>query len=216
MLDLSLVLSLSLACAPGVAPETLAAVAWTESRFDPLAIGVNSGPRPGRRARDAADAAIIAQGLLDRGANLDLGIGQINSANLGWLGLSVEQTFDPCRNLSAAGRVLRDGYRPLAGETPQTTLRRALSRYNTGHPQRGFTNGYVTRVEASAARLGLAPPSTVVAPPLQTASLPNATPVPPSAPPPERPPEPWDVFGRARFSIALAFSPPAPEWSPIR
>ncbi|WP_419756228.1 lytic transglycosylase domain-containing protein [Brevundimonas sp.] len=208
MLDFNLVLSLSLACAPGVAPETLAAVAWTESRFDPLAIGVNSGPRPPRRASDAAEAARIARDLLARGANLDLGIGQINSSNLDWLDLSVEQAFDPCRNLSAAGRVLRAGYRPRPGEPPQTALRRALSRYNTGDPRRGFANGYVGRVENAAARLGLAAPAAAVAPapsPLSPASEPS----------PQPSPAPWDVFGRARYSAVLAFAIAAPEWSPI-
>ena len=43
---------------------------------------------------------------------------QINSDNLDWLGLSVEAAFDPCRNLAAAGVVLRAGYRPAEGERP--------------------------------------------------------------------------------------------------
>jgi len=208
MLDLNLVLSLSLACAPGVAPETLAAVAWTESRFDPLAIGVNSGPRPLRRARDAAEAASIARDLLARGANLDLGVAQINSRNLVWLNLSVEQAFDPCRNLSAAGRVLRAGYQPRPGEPSQAALRRALSRYNTGDPQRGFANGYVGRVEIAATQLGLAAPAVAIAPA-------RPSPSPTAEPSPEPSPAPWDIFGRARYSAVLAFSIAAPEWSPI-
>jgi type IV secretion system protein VirB1 len=156
LLDLAAILVLAQTCAPQSAPETLAAVAWAESRFDPLAIGVNRGPRPARRARNAAEAARIARDLLEQGANLDLGVAQINSDNLEWLGLSPEAAFDPCRNLAASDRVLRAGYRPTAGETPQQSLRVALSRYNTGHPERGFRNGYVARVEAAAATLGLA------------------------------------------------------------
>lgn len=206
MLDLSLILSLSLACAPGIAPETLAAVAYAESRFDPLAIGVNGGRRPTRRARGAADAARIARDMLSRGANLDLGVAQINSANLDWLDLTVEDAFDPCRNLAAAGRVLRSGYRRAPGETSQTALRRALSRYNTGHPVRGFTNGYVGRVEGAAARLGLAPVAVAIAP----AALPQPAPSPAPAEPAD-----WDVFGRARFSAALAFAPAASSWSSV-
>jgi len=205
MLDLPAILSLSLVCAPGVAPETLAAIAWTESRFDPLAIGVNRGPRPGRRARNAADAARIARGLLARGANLDLGMAQINSANLPWLGLSVEEVFDPCRNLAAASRVLRAGYRLAPGETPQASLRRALSRYNTGHPERGFANGYVARVEAAARRLGLTSPA--------VAPLPARTPATPVEP---VDPAGWDVFARAAFSAVVTFRPSAPSWSPAQ
>ena len=49
MLDLASVLALSQSCAPSVAPQTLAAIAHVESRFDPLAIGVNgNGSRPAR------------------------------------------------------------------------------------------------------------------------------------------------------------------------
>ncbi len=204
MLDLSLILSLSIACAPGIAPETLAAIAFTESRFDPLAIGVNKGPRPPRRPRSAADAALIARDLLARGANLDLGIAQINSDNLQWLDLPVEAAFDPCRNLAAAGHVLRAGYRPEAGEEPQNTLRRALSRYNTGHPRRGLANGYVARVEHAAVRLGLAAPALPV-----TAAPPSSLPTELTAPPA------WDVFGRARFSAALTFTPASPDWRSV-
>lgn len=211
MLDLNLILALSQACAPQAAPQTMAAIAWAESRFDPLAIGVNRGPRPARRPRDAADAARIARGLLARGANLDLGLAQINSANLAWLGLSVEAAFDPCRNLSAAGVVLRAGYRPARDGDRQAALRVALSRYNTGHPERGFRNGYVARVERAAVALSLAPPAlasdtvaaeapVVVRP--ATPALSARTPDPPA----------WDVFGRARFSATLAFAPSEPSW----
>lgn len=213
MLDLNAILSLSLACAPGVAPETLAAVAWAESRFDPLAIGVNAGPRPPRRARDAADAARLARGLLARGADLDLGVAQINSANLDWLDLTVEDAFDPCRNLDAAGRVLRAGYRPRPGDRPQDALRRALSRYNTGHPTRGFANGYVARVETAAARLGLSSPTAPRAPLTREAT---SGPTSGAGPAVQSEPPSWDVFARAPFSAVLTFAPAAPSWSPSR
>lgn len=205
MLDLALILSLSQTCAPQVAPETLAAVAYAESRFDPNAIGVNRGPRPVRRPRDAAEAARVARALLARGANLDLGVAQINSDNLAWLGLSVEAAFDPCRNLNAAGRVLQAGYRPAAGVDRQTTLRVALSRYNTGHPRRGFQNGYVARVEAAAATLGLRT--------RPLAAAPSDTPLPASVEAlPPTPAAGWDVFARARTSPVLTFAAPDREF----
>jgi len=206
MLDLAAVLLLSQTCAPGVAPGTLAAIAHVESRFDPLAIGVNRGPRPPRRARTAHEAAAVARDLIARGANLDLGLAQINSANLGWLRLSVEDAFDPCRNLEAAGVVLRDGFRPRgpATEDRQHALRVALSRYNTGDAVRGFRNGYVGKVETAAVRLNLAlhPAAS------QSALAPAALTV--LAPPPPPPPT-WDVF--ARPQVVLVFSP-SPARSP--
>lgn len=205
MLDLGLVLSLAQACAPTVAPATLAAIAHVESRFDPLAIGVNRGPRPARRARDAAEAAAMARGLIARGANLDLGLAQINSANLGWLGLRVEDAFDPCRNLQAAATVLRAGYRPR-GASPharQAALREALSRYNTGDAGRGVRNGYVGKVERAAVRLALAAPAPAGPPPAPLRLEPEPLP----APPPPR----WDVFARDPDRV-LVF-PPAPDRS---
>ena len=201
MLDLALVLALSQSCAPSVAPQTLAAIAHVESRFDALAIGVNrSGLRPAR-ARDAAEAAATARRLLARGANLDLGLAQINSDNLDWLGLTVEDTFDPCLNLRAAATVLRAGYRP-DGETPahrQSALRIALSRYNTGDARRGFRNGYVARVEQAAITLDLAAPAMATAP------------EPPDALPPEPTalralPAAWDVFARGPVRVAFSTS----------
>lgn len=194
MLDLAAILILAQTCSPQTAPRTLAAVAWAESRFDPLAIGVNRGPRPARRPRDADDAARITRDLLQRGANLDLGVAQINSDNLDWLGLSPEDAFDPCRNLAAAGQVLRAGYRPKADETPQQSLRVALSRYNTGHPSRGFRNGYVARVEAAAETLGLVQAAPEVPNTVQGPQAPLA------------PVAAWDVFGRARAAATLVFA----------
>ena len=169
MLDLAALLVLTSQCAPAVAPATLISIVDVESRFDPLAIGVNSGPKLPRRASNADEAARIARRLIKAGGSVDLGIGQINSRNLAWLGLTIEEAFEPCANLKAAARILTDNYR-RAGKTeadPQNALRAALSLYNTGHPKRGVHNGYVARVESSARRLlrairALAPPPTVV------------------------------------------------------
>ena len=122
------------ACAPGVAPETLAAVAQTESGLHPFAIGINGPGGDAMLPATRQDAIERAQALLRAGRSLDLGLMQINSGNLGWLGLSVEDAFDPCRNIAAGARVLT-----------------AFSGYNTGHPQRGFANGYVARVLAAHA-----------------------------------------------------------------
>ncbi|MNV03683.1 Type IV secretion system protein virB1 [compost metagenome] len=198
MLDLAFVLALSQSCAPSVAPQTLAAIAHVESRFDPFAIGVNRGLRP-TRPRNAAEAAATARRLLSRGGNLDLGLAQINSDNLDWLGLTVEDAFDPCLNLRAAATVLRAGYRPV-GETPahrQTALRVALSRYNTGDAGRGFRNGYVAKVERAAVALQLAAP-------LSASALAPSDPRLVEPPPPPLPPAAWDVF--ARGPVRIAFS----------
>jgi type IV secretion system protein VirB1 len=195
-LDPALLHALSATCAPQVAPATLLAIGKVESGFDPLAIGVN-GPRPHRltfATREVAAAA--AHNLIEGGANIDLGLGQINSRNLAPLGLSVEEAFDPCRNLAASAEVLVSGYRraaPQAGHE-QAAIRTALSFYNTGSPDRGFANGYVAKVVTAAQ----------IVPALTVSD--DASPSRPPTPPPR--PD-WDVFGAAppRGGFVLSPSP---------
>ena len=176
------VLALATQCAPAVAPETLLSVVQVESRFDPLAIGVNGKPRVAVSAATPREAAAKASALIAAGRSVDLGLAQINNKNLGWLGLSVEGAFDPCRNLAAASRVLQAGYE--SGADAQPALRRALSRYNTGDARRGFANGYVAKVERAAAE---------VVPAIQAQPAGWASPTPEAA---ERPRPAWDVFGQ--------------------
>ncbi|WP_312162700.1 lytic transglycosylase domain-containing protein [Phenylobacterium sp.] len=182
-LTLPAVLALAAQCAPAVAPETLLSIVQVESRFNPLAIGVNGTPRVTVSASTPQEAATKAAALIAAGRSVDLGLAQINSKNLGWLGLSVEAAFDPCRNLAAGARVLQAGYE--GGADAQPALRRALSRYNTGDARRGFTNGYVAKVERAAAEV-------VPAIQAQPVRLPSPTPETAESSPPA-----WDVFGQA-------------------
>lgn len=180
-LDATTFLALAQSCAPNVAPATLLAIVRTESGLDPLAIGVNGRPAASVHARSRAEAIGAAQRLATAGRNIDLGLGQINIRNLSWLGLSIEDAFDPCRNLEAASRVLALGYRRGVAEAGpgQRALRIAFSLYNTGHPTRGFANGYVARVTGVSGTLAAA----VAAP----------------SPPPD-----WDSFATAQVAWSKA------------
>ena len=212
MLDVATTLSsMLLQCAPEVAPSTMAAIVSVESRGNPYAIGVNKG-RQVRQPTSATEAVVAAKRLLARGANIDLGLGQINSSNLKWLGLSVEAAFDPCSNLAAAARVLTGNYRRAVALGVQSPLGAALSAYNTGSMQRGYRNGYVAKVyRASGTRLltslvstnfgpapvqlrataeeepGAAAPISVSAAAISNAGEAVAAPPPPA----------WDVFAQA-------------------
>jgi type IV secretion system protein VirB1 len=179
-------MALAATCAPNVAPATLAAIVQVESGFNALAIGVNGTPRVTVAATTAADAGAKAKALIAAGRSVDLGLAQINSKNLAWLGLRVEDAFDPCRNLAAGARVLQAGYTPTS-EGPaeqQAALRVALSRYNTGDARRGFANGYVGKVARAAG---------AVVPALEAEARPAAI---AALPPP--PAEAWDVFAQAQ------------------
>lgn len=142
-------------CAPDASPQTLAALAGMESGFARLAIHDNATGIAIVAASDA-EATSRAELAIAAGHSLDLGLMQINSANLGRLGLTVEEAFEACRSIAAGAHVLRDAY--AGGEShdeQQRALRVALSRYNTGDAQRGFANGYVSQVEAEARRLAV-------------------------------------------------------------
>lgn len=205
-ISLAAAFSLTAQCAPTIAPETLLSVVQVESRFEPLAIGVNGAPRITVAPTSVDDAVAKARALIAAGRSIDLGLAQINSRNLAWLGLTVEDAFEPCRNLAAAARVLRGGYdanqASILGE--QQALRVALSRYNTGDAARGFDNGYVAKVVSASARIVPAIQST------------PRTPEDAAEPPPPRPA--WDVFGQtdgsAGFVIRVSTPSPAPDGDP--
>jgi type IV secretion system protein VirB1 len=191
-LDVANFMHLASACAGSVAPATLLAVAQVESGLDPLAIGVNHGPPLSRPPRSRDEAIAVAKRLLVAGANVDLGLLQINAANLQPLGLSVEDAFETCQNLAAGATLLKANYHAVRaqGPAPQAALRVALSLYNSGDAARGFRNGYVARVVSAAAH---APP------PVER----------PRAALPVQPPTPaWDAFGDLTAARLVAtFSP---------
>ncbi|HQT84936.1 MAG: hypothetical protein B7Z58_13910 [Acidiphilium sp. 37-64-53] len=176
-------------CAPSVAPGTLASIAGTESGFNTLAIRDNTtGLAMHAVSRPAAVAT--ARALIAAGHSVDLGLMQINNANLTRLGLTVRTAFNACASLGAAGQLLVTDYRPGPSGDDQSALQTAFSRYNTGSGIRGFENGYVRRVVATARRIvpEIDPAAPVVGPK-------SASP----APAPK-----WRVFGTSAASASGA------------
>ncbi len=202
------ILALASQCAPSVAPETVLAIVQTESSGDPFALNVNGGRQPARQT-NAVDAAATARRYVAAGYSVDLGLGQINSRNMRWLGLNWETVFDPCTNVAALARVLTTNYNAArAGRDPQTALRVALSMYNTGSQTRGFRNGYVAKVvgNAGVANSGISYASTMPAAPAPAVSdlrelliSENAAPQAPTTTSRPPPPPKWNVFERAAY-----------------
>ena len=201
------ILALASQCAPTVAPQTVLAIVLTESRGRPFAINVNGGPQP-PSPPNAASGAATARRYIATGYSVDLGLGQINSRNMRWLGLTWETVFDPCTNIAALGQVLTSNYNSVkSGRDPQTALRVALSMYNTGSQTRGFRNGYVAKVVSNA---GVATATGIDSDDLLIAAAPsgdlreiivaeNAAPRTIIAPPRPAPPPKWNVFERAAY-----------------
>ena len=149
-LPLDILTSLLLTCAPMVAPETGIKVVRHESGGNPFAIGVN-GPyvvKPQPNSQEQATATAKALLRMPGVRSIDIGLGMINSNNLRKLNLTIDQAFDPCTNLGAMQHVLLTSYQKWVKVHGQgePALQKTLSEYNTGHPSRGLSNGYVYKV----------------------------------------------------------------------
>jgi type IV secretion system protein VirB1 len=139
------------ACAPTVHPFTMHQVVMVESGGNPLAIRVNGltvQPHPHTTAEAVADARY----WIGRGYRVDLGLVQVDSANLPALHLTIERVLgtDPitvCANLEAGAEILTANYGRAVQQYQlgQPALAAALSAYNTGTFTGGWANGYVAR-----------------------------------------------------------------------
>ena len=143
----------------GVDTGTLLAFAYHESRLRPFAIHDNTIDQ-NAFLTSAAEAAGLARVRLAQGHSLDLGIMQVNSANLGRTGLTLTTAFDAGESLRAGALILTWAYqRCLRGSInpndarQQAALRCVASVYNTGNDQAGILNGYQADVWRAAAQI---------------------------------------------------------------
>ncbi len=196
VLPIAVALQLALVHAPGVAPETLLAFGEAESGLNPLAIHDNT-TRKSYFPKSRDQAVALAGSLLDRKHSLDLGLMQINSANMERTSLTVESAFDPGRSMKAAEQILIDAYRQCeTNRTKEDTLRCMASIYNTGRERAGILNGYVDRVWLAAER---------IVPAIRDAAV--STQAPASAPPPTAcgpPPPSWDGWAVSTYQQCLS------------
>lgn len=149
-------LDLAQNCAPQVATETIAAVVSVESGFQPLAIRINTDHPLAEQPKTRAEAIETATILISEGHDIDLGLGGINSGNLGRLGLSVSDTFDFCLNIKASAALL-EGYYQVALQSGSTTAQAEAvmlrSYFGNGDASVGEMVGYDKKVLAERARL---------------------------------------------------------------
>lgn len=134
-------------CGPAVFPATTRAIIQVESGGNPLAIGDNFLKKsfaPGTKA----EAIALASFLLAQGHSIDLGLMQINSLHLAPMRLTLEEVFDPCKNVRIGTTILADFYRRHQTDDPATSLFKALSAYNTGKGWKGA--GYVNKILLAA------------------------------------------------------------------
>ena len=128
------------------------AIIKTESRGNPLAIGVNGRAHLRYQANNLKQATKWVDYLEVRGYNIDIGLAQVNIKNAHRYGFKAHDMLEPCHNLLLASWILYQNY---VGALPhasgkQEALYKAISAYNTGNYQSGFSNGYVSRVVHNA------------------------------------------------------------------
>ncbi|AFL51488.1 lytic transglycosylase domain-containing protein [Sinorhizobium fredii] len=144
-------------CAPMVAAETLAGVVSLESRFEPFAIRIKSGPPLSEQPTTKAEAIEIATSRAAERQDIQLGLGGIGMEELRKMSFSISDAFDPCLNLQATATLL-DGYYRLAlraGADPRRAERDMLrSYYGRDDPSAGAIVEYDEQVRKEIERLG--------------------------------------------------------------
>lgn len=151
-----LFITLAQACAPAIAPATLAAIVGVESGMAPLAIRVNSNYPFKDQPVTKAEAIETATTLIAQGQGLDLGLGGISAASLSHLGLSISDVFDPCLNLNATARLLEE-YKARAVNSGNSSAdahaAMLQSYYGQGDASIGKMVGYDRRIQIMEQRL---------------------------------------------------------------
>ncbi len=140
-----------------VAAETLAGIVSLESRFEPFAIRINSGPPLSKQPSTKAEAIETATSLAAERQDIQLGLGGVGMEELRKMKLSISDAFDPCLNLRATATLL-DGYYRLAvnaGAEPKRAGQVMLqSWYGRGDPNVGDMVKYDEQVGQEVKRLG--------------------------------------------------------------
>jgi type IV secretion system protein VirB1 len=106
---------------PSVAP-VMVGIAQHESGLRDTAIHDNTTGRSYFPAT-SEEAITLSSTLMASGHSLDLGIAQINTANFGWLGLTITTAFDACRSFKAGSAVLFAKY----NGSPPDAVRKAYA-----------------------------------------------------------------------------------------
>lgn len=140
MLSTSAFLAVAMQCAATVPPSTSLDVARAESSFNPYAIAEiipKSERRPGGKGfithmpKTKEDATSIVSRIEAKNRRYSVGLMQITNTNFQRYGVTANDLFNPCINLSVYEKIITDCYRRGG------TLERALSCYYSGN----FTTG---------------------------------------------------------------------------
>lgn len=129
-------------CSPQIQErQVVAAIAHTESSFNPLAIAVVGGRV--RQPTNQREAILTVRELKKAGRNYSVGIAQVNQSNFAKYGLNESNMFDPCTNLRVGMSIYKACF-DLANSkfgnqySYDGKLRLAASCYYSGNFSSGF------------------------------------------------------------------------------
>jgi type IV secretion system protein VirB1 len=139
-------------CSNKVAASTMKAIIKTESRGNPFAIGINGRFYLSYQPRNYKQAYLWLEYLEKHNYNIDIGIAQININNVHKYGYKAVDMLNPCTNIQLANMILQKYFKEFKKHniSDNQALFMAISAYNTGNYQKGFTNGYVKKVVNNA------------------------------------------------------------------
>lgn len=150
--------SLTHVCANTVPADTLAAIARTESALYPFALSINYPQTAARNAGFnnstmllARQPATLAEALgwatwfELHGYTVSVGLMQVNTQTAKLYRISLRQLFDPCVNVRTGAAIITTYYHQSHRNVASTSeaLLNAISAYNTGNINSGYSNGYV-------------------------------------------------------------------------
>lgn len=153
-------------CAPKAPVTALLAIARIESGYYPLALSVNYpdlaaeslGVGQGsavlsRQPSTLREALAWTRWFSNRGLTVSIGLMQVNTENLPALGLTAEDLFDPCINITAGWKIFTGHFNEAKAAlgSGNQAFRAALSAYNSGSLTQGYANGYVDKTLDSGA-----------------------------------------------------------------
>ena len=152
---------LAASCAPHVAPDTIQAIARSESAFRPYSLSINYPTRSARglgyananlylskQPKNKAQAIRWTRWFLNHGYTVSIGLLQINIEVAHSMHVRPRDLFEPCVNLTTGARILTANY---AGQTHDIDgLMRSFSMYNSGSPTTGIQNGYADTILKNA------------------------------------------------------------------
>lgn len=123
------------ACSGPVAPPLMALIVAHESGGHPWSINVNGRTGGSMVFQSKAAAIATATHYIRLGYKVDMGLAQVDSENLGLLGLNIRQAFNPCTNVKAGAAIFSSAWKgaQARGFSGGNRLMAALSAYNSGN-----------------------------------------------------------------------------------